>query len=179
MNLFEDKSNKTKSFTLNKKFIDEIISNLNEELKRRNKTLEITVYGGSCLCILDKFRESTYDIDLNSSDNALLKDCVNSLGYTKDLINTEMEVFINLRENLELYKILSNLKVFTPALDYLLALKLKSAREKDLMDCVNLCKDLELYTIQDIKHVFCRYYSVVQFSSHRKIFCNQILNKLK
>ena len=167
------------SETLNKSQIDKILKDLNSELSNRNKNLEITVYGGSCLCIISKFRDVTYDVDLTSNDDRLLKDCIESLGYPKDLVNTEMSVFINLRETLDVYKKFSNLVVHVPTLPYLLALKLKSSRDKDLIDCVNLCKELGLNTIEQIKEIFCRYYSAVQFSSHRIMFVNKVLEKLK
>lgn len=180
MDLFNSSVNSSaKSFTLDKEFIDRIINELNQELISRNRNLEITVYGGSCLCILNKYRNSTYDIDLNSNDNKLLNSCIQSLGYPGDLVNTEMEVFINLNETLEVYKILSNLQVYVPTLDYLLALKIKSARDKDLLDCVNLCSDLNVLTVKDIKTIFCKFYSVVQFSTHRENFCKNVLKKLR
>lgn len=164
--------------TLNKEFIDKIINELNQELINRNSSLEVTVYGGSCLCLLSKYRESTYDVDLTSSDDDLLEDCISSLGYPKDMVNTEMSVFINLKETLDLYEELSNLKVYVPTLPYLLALKIKSARGKDFDDCVNLCKDLGIKSLEEIKEVFCRYYSVVQFSHLRVDFCNSVLSEL-
>lgn len=181
-NLFGD-SNKLNdtlldSTTLNKIQIDKILADINEELLRRNKSLEITVYGGSCLCILSKFRDTTYDVDLTSSDDELLKDCISSLRYPKDLVNTEMSVFINLRETLELYKRFERLTVYIPTLSYLLALKLKSSRNKDLEDCVNLCKELGINSIEQIKDIFCRYYSSVQFSSHRISFVKLILKEI-
>ena len=165
-------------YSLDKQAIDEILVSLNDLLVGRNRILEITVYGGSSLCLLSKYRDTTYDIDVSSSDDSLLKDCVNELGYPKDLVNTEMSVFINLRETLVLYKEFSNLKVFVPTLDYLLALKLKACRDKDLMDCINLANDLNLVSVEDLKKVFCRFYSVIQFSSHRIKFCESVVRGL-
>ncbi|WP_304427947.1 DUF6036 family nucleotidyltransferase [uncultured Clostridium sp.] len=119
---------------VDKDFIINLLEELNLELFNRNKNLTVVIYGGSSLCLLTTFRDSTYDIDTMSSDDELLNECLISMGITDDLVNTEMRAFINKVENLNIYKEYSNLVVKVPTLEYLVALKCRSARDKDLLD---------------------------------------------
>lgn len=157
----------TNDAILDKQFIDSFIIDLNTELSKRNKNLEITIYGGSCLCLLTAFRTSTYDIDTKSTDDRLLEECVQSLGLTKDLVNTEISVFMNGKESLEIYKSMSHLTVKLPTLEYLLALKCKACRGKDLDDVKHLCKLLSINTMDELYSNFRKFYSPVLFNYRR------------
>lgn len=165
-NLFSGQTNKSPSI-LSKESILDILGGLNKELSKRGKHLDITIYGGSSLCLLTSFRDSTYDIDTLSSDNGLLKECLLSLGITGDLVNTDIGVFINRIEDLQVYKIYSNLTVKVPTLEYLVALKCRSARSKDLDDLKHLCGILDINSLDELKSVFVRFYSPVMFNDRR------------
>lgn len=159
---------------LNKKFILDVLEKLNEELCSRNEFLEITIYGGSSLCLLTSFRDSTYDIDTVSSNNELLKECLISIGVTGDLVNTDMDAFINKIEDLEVYKEYSNLTVNVPTLEYLVALKCRSSRSKDLDDLKHLCGLLGIKDLNELKSIFIRFYSPIMFNDRRIKFLKEI-----
>lgn len=165
-NVFYD-STKYGSNILSKESILDILDRLNKELSNRGEVLDITIYGGSSLCLLTSFRDSTYDIDTLSSDNKLLKDCLISIGITGDLVNTDIDAFINKIEDLQVYKKYSNLTVNVPTLEYLVALKCRSARNKDLNDLRHLCKILDVKDLNDLKSIFIRYYSPIMFNDRR------------
>lgn len=165
-NVFYD-STKYGSNILSKESILDILDRLNKELSNRGEVLDITIYGGSSLCLLTSFRDSTYDIDTLSSDNKLLKDCLISIGITGDLVNTDIDAFINKIEDLQVYKKYSNLTVNVPTLEYLVALKCRSARSKDLNDLRHLCKILDVKDLNDLKSIFIRYYSPIMFNDRR------------
>ncbi|MGL4949956.1 MAG: DUF6036 family nucleotidyltransferase [Anaeroplasmataceae bacterium] len=169
---------KPSNTVLNKEYIDRIINDLNTVLMKKNKSLTITIYGGSCLCLLNKFRDSTYDIDTLSDDNLLLEECISELKLTKDLINTEIEVFINRNESLELYKDLGSLKVYLPTLDYLLAMKIRASRAKDRNDIKLLLKELSVLDLKSVKELFTRYYSPVQFNVQKTKYIINILKEI-
>ena len=167
--------NGDKSILLDEKKIIDIIEDLNRVLTLKDKSLSIVIYGGSCLCIMTKFRESTFDIDLTSSDSELLKQCVGEMNLSGDLINDEIDVFLNKKESLELYKEYSNLKVYVPTLDYLLAMKIRACRNKDIRDIKFLSDKLDVRTIDKFKEIFTRYYSPIQFSKNRIEFLKRCL----
>ena len=154
MNIFGTPS-VNKSF-LNYDKILEILNSINEVLEKKNKNLSITVYGGSCLCLITKYRESTYDIDVLSDNNSLLKECVREIGLSDDIVNTDMEVFLNKSECLDLYRKYSNLDVFVPTLDYLLAMKIRASREKDAEDIKNLIRELNIKNLKELKGILDR-----------------------
>ena len=155
------------SVMLDNDSIVNILEELNSELAKRDKHLDITIYGGSSLCLLTTFRESTYDIDTLSSDNELLRDCLKSIGITGDLVNTEIDSFLNTNEDLKVYKEYSNLTVKLPSLEYLTALKCRACREKDLDDLIHLKKLLNIKSLKELRSIFIRFYSPIMFNSRR------------
>lgn len=165
-NIFNNKSDSSPSI-LSKESILDFLNKLNKELSNRGEFLDITIYGGSSLCLLTSFRDSTYDIDALSSNNKLLKDCLISIGITGDLVNTDIDAYINKIEDLEVYKKYSNLTVNVPTLEYLLALKCRSSRSKDLNDLRHLCKLLDVKNLNQLKSIFVRYYSPIMFNNRR------------
>ena len=167
--------NGDKSILLDENKIIDIIEKLNRVLNLKNKSLSIVIYGGSCLCIMTKYRESTFDIDVTCSDSGLLKECIGEMNLSGDLINDEIDVFLNKKESLELYKEYSNLKVYVPTLDYLLSMKIRACRNKDIKDIKFLAKELDVRTIDKFKEIFTRYYSPIQFSKDRIEFLKECL----
>ena len=165
------------SVMLDKERILKIIEDLNTELARRDKHLDITIYGGSSLCLLTTFRESTYDIDTLSSDNELLRDCLKAIGITGDLVNTEIDSFLNTNEDLNVYKEYSNLTVKLPSLEYLTALKCRACREKDLDDLKHLKNLLNIKSIKELRNIFVRFYSPIMFNSRRIKVLSKIFKK--
>ncbi|WP_304428033.1 DUF6036 family nucleotidyltransferase [uncultured Clostridium sp.] len=164
----------SKSFLSHDKIL-EILKSINDALERKNKCLSITIYGGSCLCLITKYRESTYDIDVLTSDNSLLKECIREIGLSDDIVNTDIEVFLNKSERLNLYKRYSNLEVFVPSLDYLLAMKIRASREKDANDIKNLIEELNIKTLKELRDIFVKYYSPIQFNEHRIKFIKECI----
>lgn len=156
---------------VDKDFIMKLLESLNEELVKRGKSLTVVIYGGSSLCLLTAF---SGHIDTMSSDDELLNECLASMGITDDLVNTDMRAFINKVECLEVYKEYSNLVVKVPTLEYLVALKCRSAMDKDLMDLNNLCEVLGIKSLVELREVFIRFYSPVMFNRRRI----EILKKL-
>lgn len=148
---------------VDKDFIMKLLESLNEELVKRSKSLTVVIYGGSSLCLLTTF---SGHIDTMSSDD-LLNECLASIGITDDLVNTEMRAFINKVESLNIYKEYSNLVVKVPTLEYLVALKCRSARDKDLLDLKNLCKVLKIENLAELRKVFIKFYSPIMFNRRR------------
>jgi len=169
MNLFEDVS----PTCLDRDRILNILDEINKQLVILNKSLQITIYGGSSLCLMSNFRDSTYDIDTLSNNNELLTDCINKLGLSSDVVNNDIEVFLTKHEDLYLYKEYSNLEVYLPTMEYLLAMKIRAARKKDMEDIQNLSRELGISKISEFKNIFIKYYSPIQFNNTRIEFIKE------
>lgn len=161
--------------SLSKKDIERILCDINSELKNINKNLSITIYGGSALCLVTNFRDSTYDIDTTCSDEELLKSCIDNLRLSKDLINTEINVFISKRNDTVLYKKLSNLEVHVPTMEFLFAMKIRSCRNKDFNDIKNIAELLGVKTLEQCFVIFKKYYSPIQFNAERRLLLSKLL----
>lgn len=127
---------------------EEAFEKLNEKLKENNLTLDITCAGGFVLQTLgiratadvDAFFNSSYKLD------AIIRSVGDSLG-----INDEDESWLNNSianmnkapkdQYRELYKSYSNLNIYTVTPEYLIGMKLKSGREKDMKDVSLLIKN--------------------------------------
>lgn len=166
MNFFDSEIDNSQ--VLDKERIDEIICDINNELVERNKDLSITIYGGSALCIMTEFRGSTFDIDVDCNDSKLLKSVLTSINLAKDLVNDQVNVFISMRQDLVEYKKLSNLEVKVPTLEFLLAMKCRACREKDVNDIKQLIKILKIKSIDELHSLFNRYYSNIFWSRFNK-----------
>ena len=142
---------------LDKNKLLKVFDYLNERLKENQLQLEITVYGGSIMTMVYDNRPATKDIDcVFSKTNLALLD--NILGLTKftfnlsdNWINEEIKEPLKflLKEDKEIYRIYSNLKILKPKAEQLLAMKILAARPepaKDFIDAYILCKDLDITT---------------------------------
>ena len=142
---------------LDKDKLSEIFDYINERLKENQLQLEITIYGGSIMTMVYDNRPATKDIDcVFSKTNLILLD--NILELTKftfnlsdNWINEEIKEPLKslLKEDKEIYKTYSNLKILKPKAEQLLAMKILAARPepaKDFIDAYILCKDLDITT---------------------------------
>lgn len=142
---------------LDKNKLLKVFDYLNERLKENQLQLEITVYGGSVMTMVYDNRPATKDIDcVFSKTNLALLD--NILGLTKftfnlsdNWINEEIKEPLKflLKEDKEIYRVYSNLKILKPKAEQLLAMKILAARPepaKDFIDAYILCKDLDITT---------------------------------
>lgn len=124
---------------------------LNEELAKEGLNLSLICVGGF---ILEHYGfRSTQDIDAFYSETPKMKEIIYRVGEQLGL-NTSEELWLNNsvanlnpRPPFEFCEILysfENLTVYTVSLDYLLGMKLTSAREQDLIDVGDIIKYREL-----------------------------------
>lgn len=142
---------------LDKNKLQQIFDFLNERLKENQLQLELTIYGGSLMTMIYDNRPATKDIDcvFAETDIMLLN---NILEHTKSVFNLS-DGWINeqikeplkyiIREEKEIFKNYSNLKILKPIAEQLLAMKILAARPepaKDFIDAYILCRDLRITT---------------------------------
>jgi hypothetical protein len=142
---------------LNKDKLLEIFGYINERLKENQLQLEITVYGGSIMTMVYDNRPATKDIDCVFSETnlKLLDNILELTRFTFSLsdnwINEEVKEPLKslLKEDKEIHKTYSNLKILKPKAEQLLAMKILAARPepaKDFMDAYILCRNLNITT---------------------------------
>ncbi len=135
----------------------EIFEYLNERLKENQLQLEMTIYGGSVMTMVYDNRPATKDIDCVFSETnfKLLESILDLTKFAFNLsdgwINNEIKEPLKaiLKEDKEIYRIYSSLKILKPNAKQMLAMKILSARPepaKDFIDAYILCKDLNIIT---------------------------------
>lgn len=159
----------------------DIFNYLNERLKENQLHLEITIYGGSIMTIVYDNRPATKDIDCVFSDinSKLLKNILDLTKFTfnlsKDWINEEIKEPLQalLKEEKEIYRAYSNLKILKPKAEQLLAMKVLAARPepaKDFIDAYILCKDLNITTRRALLDIFEEYIPLTLIGERQMTF---------
>ncbi len=153
---------------MDKQKLLEIFDYLNERLKENQLQLEITVYGGSIMTMVYDNRPATKDIDCVFSEIniKLLENILENVRFVFNLsegwINEDIKEPLKsiLKEEKEIYKVYSNLKILKPKAEQLLAMKVLAARPepaKDFVDAYILCKDLNITTKDKLMEIISDY----------------------
>ena len=149
----------------------EIFEELNSKLVEINQQLEIICAGGY---ILDRCElRSTEDIDAFYNTNEQINKAIEEVG-TKYKINPKDELWLNnsiqslnkkppLNICQNIYNF-SNLKVMIPPLDYIVCMKLKSARTQDISDVSKLIIKLNINVKQPRTYVIFSLYGITDYS---------------
>ncbi len=167
----------------------EIFSYLNERLKENQLQLEITIYGGSIMTMVYDNRPATKDIDCVFSETNLkiLDNILKLIKFTYNLsdnwINEEIKEPLKalLKEDIETYKVYSNLKILKPKAEQLLAMKVLAARPepaKDFVDAYILCKDLKITTKAELLDIVSDYISLTLLGERQISFIKYLGEEL-
>lgn len=159
----------------------EIFDYLNERLRENQLHLDLTIYGGSIMTIVYDNRPATKDIDcvfnvtnLNLLDN-ILELTKSIFNLSDDWINEDIKEPLKslIKEDIEIYKTYSNLKILRPKAEQLLAMKILAARPepaKDFVDAYILCKDLNIQTKEQLLDIVSEYISITLISERQVKF---------
>ena len=144
--------------------IRELLEALNRELEARSVTGEIGLCGGAVMCLVFKARASTKDVDAIFEPARILREAARKVGrrmnVPEDWLNDAAKGYFVSDPPRQAVMDLSNLRVWAPAADYMLAMKCVSARfdTHDRDDVVFLIRHLCLATPEDVFEVVSRYY---------------------
>lgn len=153
---------------MNRDELLEIFEYLNERLKENQLQLEITIYGGTIMTMVYDNRPATKDVDcvFSETNTKLLEHILELTRFTFNLsdgwINEEIKEPLKsiLKEDKEIYRMYSNLRILKPKAEQLLAMKILAARPepaKDFIDAYILCKDLNITTKAELLNIFSDY----------------------
>lgn len=149
---------------LTREKIRELFEALNEELKARAVTGEIGLCGGAVMCLVFNARASTRDVDAIFAPTRALREAARKvarrLKVPADWLNDAAKGFFLADPPRRTVMELSNLRVWAPAADYMLAMKCVSARfdTHDRDDVIFLVRHLGLKAPEEVFELVSRYY---------------------
>ena len=138
---------------------------LNKELANKNVLGEIGVVGGAAMCLVYKARPSTKDVDAIFEPSLIIRKLAKKIALekniTEDWLNDAVKGYIHGKFKRNTILRYSNLTVWSPQPEYLLAMKCISARwgTHDSDDVKYLIKHLKLKTSSSVISLVEKYYS--------------------
>ena len=143
--------------------IEQYLREINDELALQNVKGEIYLYGGAVMCLVYKARPATKDVDAIFEPVKYIRSAIRKItdkyNLPFDWLNFAVKMFVVEHEK-EIFLDLPNLKVFVPAPEYLLAMKILASRAEsfDLDDIEFLIDKLNLQTVEDALLIVKNYY---------------------
>ena len=167
---------------------EQIVNNLKklgEELKAKDLNGEIIITGGASMCLVHSARDMTQDIDAiyepKSVINELVKKIAKENNLPADWLNDSVKGFVN--ENIETveFATLGNLKIATVTPEYLLAMKLLSARVtgQDYNDIKFLLRKLDITSTREAYEIIERMFPVNLILPKTMYVLEQCLEEIK
>lgn len=149
---------------MNSETILRLFTALNDELCGAGVRGEIGICGGAVMCLVFKARESTKDVDAiflpTEEIRHASKIVADKLGVPEDWLNDAAKGYFLSRPPVHDVVELSNLRVWAPQADYMLAMKCVSARfdSHDLDDTKFLLAHLGIRSIEEASRIIEQYY---------------------
>lgn len=149
---------------LNAKTIMNLFEALNAELAVRGVRGEIGLCGGAVMCLVFNARESTKDVDAIFHPTHEIREAsravADRMGLSEDWLNDAAKGFFLTAPPVRDVVELSNLRVWAPQADYMLAMKCVSARfdSHDLDDAKFLLDYLDIRSVEEACRLIEQYY---------------------
>lgn len=155
------------------------LEELNQALKVMGVTGEVCIYGGAVMCLVFKSRPATMDVDAVFEPSRKIRDAADviaeSNGLKKDWLNDGVKGFI-VKHGQKILFNWSNLKVYYPEPEYLLAMKAMASRvdTTDKKDIQFLIKELELKSADEVFRIIEKYYRKNQIKPATQYFIMEL-----
>jgi hypothetical protein len=166
---------------LTRERIRELLEALNDELRLRSATGEIGICGGAVMCLVFKARASTKDVDAIFAPAKLMREAAKvvarRLNVPDDWLNDAAKGYFLSEPPRQAVMELSNLRVWAPVADYMLAMKCISARfdTHDRDDVIFLVRHLGLKTPDEVFEIVSRYYPKERVPAKTRFLVEEIL----
>ena len=164
---------------MDKHQIKQSLEKLNGELRVMGVIGEVCLYGGAVMCLLYDARPSTKDVDAVFRPTKQMREAIarvaEAMQLRKDWLNDAVKGFV-VQHPQEILWNLSNLRVFVPEADYLLAMKTLAARvdATDKQDVRFLIRHLHLKSAQEVFAVLEKYYPRQQIKPATQYFVEEL-----
>lgn len=164
---------------LNKIDIENALNRLNEMMAKKNIKGEVCLYGGAVMCLAYDARPSTKDIDAVFHPAKEMRELISQVGEElkigTDWLNDGVKGFVVDHPRRVFFQ-KSNLHISIPEPDYLLAMKVLSARvdTSDAEDVRFLIKKLGFTTPAQVFKILEQYYPKNQIRPATQFFVEEI-----
>ena len=168
---------------LTKEQILNALKRLSDELETLGMSGELLLIGGASMCLVHSARDMTKDIDALYEPKTVINQLVSKIaqedGLPEDWLNDSVKGFITDSAPREDFMSFPSLKITTVSADYLLAMKLMSARygETDYDDIRFLADKLGISSEESMSEIVMRYYPVDSILPKTKYLIEQIVGE--
>ncbi|MBI4411363.1 MAG: hypothetical protein HY541_02635 [Deltaproteobacteria bacterium] len=155
---------------------------LNDELKKDGITGEVGICGGAVMCLVFQTRKATKDVDAIFEPTAEIRMAAKKIahreGLPEDWLNDAAKVYFHADPPRENVLEFSNLRVWAPRADYMLAMKCMSARfdTADAGDVKFLIGYLRLKNPEQVFKIIKKYYPHRQVPAKTQFFVEELFD---
>ena len=154
---------------------------LNDELGQLGVKGELCLFGGAVMCLVYQARPSTKDVDAIFEPTSQIRRAAQRVADTYDLrddwLNDAVKGFVVPHQQRILLD-LTNLKVYIPEPDYLLAMKALAARVdgQDKGDVIFLVRHLGIQSAEDVLAIVTNYYPYQRIKPVTRYFIEELFD---
>jgi Nucleotidyltransferase of unknown function (DUF6036) len=159
--------------------IKQYLTELDDELRSMDVKGEVCLYGGAVMALVYDARPNTDDVDAVFKPVRLIRRAEGKIaerhGLPKGWLNYAVKMFLVPHEQQILFD-MSNLKVYVPPAEYLLAMKTLSARAnmRDQTDIKVLIRKLSLSGEQQVLEIVKHYYPHKQVKPATRMLLKEV-----
>jgi hypothetical protein len=169
---------------LKKQEILKYLEILGGELDALGMSGEVLLTGGAAMCLVHEARDMTKDIDAlyepKETINRLAAKIAKREGLPSDWLNDSAKIFVGANAPIEDFISFRGLRVHTVSAEYLLAMKVMSARfsEKDSEDILFLMNKLGVTTSERAIDILLSFFSPNQILPRTQYFIEAIVENI-
>lgn len=177
-------SNQHEAKQLSKRKILGYLEALNVELRKKGVKGEILLYGGAVMVLAFDARPATKDVDAIFAPKTVMRDAIKQVaknnGLPEDWMNSGVEGFQSKVGNKKLFLSFSNLTIYIPSVEYLLAMKVIASRvdTKDRTDIEFLIKKLQIKTAEPVFDITEKYYPRNRIEPKTQFFIEEMIENV-
>lgn len=159
--------------------ITQYLQELNDELRHLDIKGEVSLFGGAVMCLVYDARPATKDVDAIFRPTTEIRDAAAKIagrhGLNADWLNDAVKGYWVEHESKILFSF-SNLEVFVPEPDYLLAMKAIAARGEsyDAHDVRLLIKELGMTSPAQVLAIVEKYYPKNRIAPKTQYFIEEL-----
>lgn len=177
--------------------LGEALAELGQLAHEAGRVIDVAVYGGSCLMLVSNFRVATADVDAVAAvDQGFLDTAAQTVaarrGWPRDWLNDGVRTYLSPQvEGFAQHTLFrtypseqtSGLRVFVPAAEYMLAMKLMALRldpasgRNDREDILNLMQVVGMKEKADIVQFAARFYPEARTSGALVLAVDDLWNE--
>ena len=160
-----------------------LFASLNDELAKKKVIGEVGICGGAVMCLVFNARESTKDVDGIFEPSSEIREAAARVadehGVSPDWLNDGVKGYFLSQPNAVDVINLSNLRVWAPSTDYMLAMKCISARfdSHDADDVRFLIRELNLKHSTEVMNLIEAYYPKNLIPAKTQYFIEEIFGE--